>query len=217
MTRLLLAAAFAAIVGPGLAGCVTTRVNDIHVTSIEAVHLAQTELIQRSSRSPDTLLLRVHFSTKEDLDALVQAHGPISNDAYPCSHSDREEVMMASSPIFQAGEELRIREYVHGTNRRVDRIPPLPGAQAGYYSYLFAKHAGPAVFYRFGEPVSYYIFDLQSRPENVCFVFAGGNYRKLGYKSNEVVIPAEKLRDAILDPRSLNAAQPEVPAVRLGR
>jgi hypothetical protein len=213
----MLAAAFAAILSSELAGCVTTRVNDIHVTSIEAVHLDRTEVIQRSSRSPDTLLLRVHFSTKEDLNALMQAHGPISNDAYPCSHSDREEVMMALSPIFQAGEELRVREYVQGTNRRVDRSPPLPGAQASYYSYLLAKHSGPAVFYRFGEPVNYYIFDLQIRPEDVCFVLAGGNYRKLGYKSNEVVIPAERLRDAILSSRSLNAAQPEVPAVPTGR
>ncbi|WP_147385749.1 hypothetical protein [Oleomonas cavernae] len=137
---------------------------------------------------PSRPLLKVEFTSVENLPRFVkeQNYASLGAHAYYCDHPE-EGTRLSFTTIYWRGHRLSPLE-----RDGIQRDPQISNKKITYYIYLDVK-----VDDRPKDIPPQLAFDFRRKPENVCFYLSGGNNIGFGFKSNIVVIPKDKIADAL--------------------
>lgn len=187
-----------------LNGCVSNPIKDLQFESvkpIESIH--EKEFLAYNLFPPNRMMLKIEISTKSILE-IYGAEKSISNEAFFCKDPDLL-INLAHDRVFQNGKDIStplmsdelsaLKEEVGDKTKTSERN--------NYYVYINTIHYGHDFHYYYGKKEYYYEHDLVNNPEDVCIKLIGGYYRKLGYESNTIRIPKQKIADAIKKNKSI--------------
>jgi hypothetical protein len=137
-----------------------------------------------SGEKPNRLLLKAQFTSGVNLSEFIQENSySLGNEAFLCNRPDHRVIL--SFPGVYMG------------NARPGGANPLSRATEGkgipITYYLFLNPAGDKIVPSFPQVEA---FDLRRNPEDICFYLRGGSGWG-GYRSNNVVIPAEAIAAAL--------------------
>jgi len=159
-------------------GCVTTKVDDLTLASIETVDLQNQPELPASFGPPHATLLKVSFRTTSDL-ARIDDVFTLSDEIFFCDRPD-VHVRLGSPFVYQQG----IKVPASAETLRVRNATAASSVPITYYTFLRASFdENPE-----GKP-PFESFDLKRLPKDVCFRLVGGAYRAFGWRSNTIVIP----------------------------
>lgn len=135
------------------------------------------------------LQLKIDFATKINIGKLIQQRTQrLRSDAYFCDRPD-EDVLLGGYRLYWSG-------YRFGPGGP-DHIWWEPEtAEVPIHYYFFTDVVRPEEVTRH---FTFHGFDLLHEPRDICFILRGGQYEKLGYKSNTVVIPKAVIEAALRD------------------
>lgn len=195
-----------------LGGCVTQFTDDVEFVSVEAVDWRDYDEIPGPGSSillglvpeqtiiemgepvtgekPEPRLhLKIDFSTRINIGKLIQERTHhLRSDAYFCDRPD-EEVLLGGYILYWNGYR-----FGPGGPDRIWWKPETAAAPIQYYFFTDVARSEEVTHH-----FTFHGFDLLNEPRDICFTLRGGQYEKLGYKSNTVVVPKAMIEAALRD------------------
>ncbi|MET0294163.1 MAG: hypothetical protein ABW042_04040 [Phenylobacterium sp.] len=178
----------AALAALALAGC-TPTLGEFRFDSVERV--ARQDIAADPSFEPkqsDTpWYLRIHFSSKSNLNTLAEDRDDIRARAGACPLSDTPEVGVLGP--YAVGQALAVRSRTPGAAAGLARlIERTPDGRYAYTAYVTPSRAGAPPY------------DLAAEPRDLCLKLEATGGPKGAEASNVFIAPAAAIRAALEAP-----------------
>ncbi len=198
-----------------VAGCASLTIHDVTLSSVTAVDAHdQVELARRGDAllvarmagnlalendaslakndtpgrvPPHYVLLKVEFTSHADL-SKVNYGDNLGNEIFFCNRP-KAHTLVGTPYVYSNGAVMP-----SPTNAEPIKLPASNGTTILSY-HVFVRAADDESDRPSSPPLE--SFNLREKAEDICFKLVGGAYRKLGYESNTVTIPATLIQAAL--------------------